>query len=122
MENEKIEIAEQIEKKTAKLAVKNDIFNPPPQALLRVSTGTEARRLAGAINATLSNHGFVYLRAIGDGAIGAACRAFAISRGHMSQVGVEIVMVCSFFDTVVTNRKTGVEEERTGLTILIESR
>lgn len=83
---------------------------------LRVGSKTNVKPLAGAIAATIKDEGFVYLRAIGDGAIGRASRAAAIASGYLAPMGVELVLKPSFFITDIDG------EERTGLQLLCENR
>jgi stage V sporulation protein S len=86
------------------------------KATLRVGSKTEVKALAGAITATVKNNGYVYLRAIGDGAIGRAMRAATISSGHLKMIGINLISESSYFITSINGN------ERTGLKILCEDR
>lgn len=101
---------------TTKNKNETDVPVVKKEAELRVGSKTSAKALAGSITATMKIHGYVTLRAIGDGAIGASMRATAIARGYLSPIGIEIVAVPSWFTTEIQGT------ERTGLEIKIENR
>lgn len=84
--------------------------------VLRVSSRTRVKDLAGAITATMKDYGFVELRAIGDGAIGRAYRAYIISKGQMAMANIKLITDGGFFLTEIDGN------ERTGVKILIEDR
>lgn len=83
---------------------------------LRVKSRTSVKSLAGAITATLKEHGCATLRCIGDGAIGRAVRASAISKGHLASIGVNLVIEPSYFMAEIDG------QERTGIQMIVEDR
>lgn len=89
---------------------------PKNDAVLRVGSKTDVKKLAGAITATIKEHGYVYVKGIGDGAIGRAMRAVAIASGYLTPVDVELVVKASYFITEIDG------QERTGLNMLCENR
>ena len=84
--------------------------------ILRVSSKTNVKSLAGAITATIKDNGYVVLKGIGDGAIGRGLRASAIASGYLTTMGIELIVKPSFFMTEIGG------EERTGLQMLCEER
>jgi len=85
-------------------------------AVLRVGSKTSVKSLAGAITATMKEHGYCILRCIGDGAIGRAARASAIARGNLTVADVDLAMFGSFFMTEIDGN------ERTGFQLKLENR
>ena len=83
---------------------------------LRVKSRTSVKSLAGAITATLKEHGCATLKCIGDGSIGRAVRAAAISKGHLASIGINLVLDPSYFMAEIDG------EERTGIKIIVENR
>jgi stage V sporulation protein S len=85
-------------------------------AVLRVGSKTDVKKLAGAITATIKEHGYVYVKGIGDGAIGRSMRAVAIASGYLTPMDIELVVKASYFITEIGG------QERTGLNMLCENR
>jgi stage V sporulation protein S len=86
------------------------------EAVLRVGSKTDVKKLAGAITATIKEHGYVYVKGIGDGAIGRAMRAIAIASGYLTPMDIQLVVKASYFITEING------QERTGLNMLCENR
>lgn len=97
-------------------AEKDEILAERNKATLRVGSKTDVKALAGAITATVKNNGYVYLRAIGDGAIGRAMRAKTIASGHLKTIGINLISESAYFIADINGN------ERTGLEILCEDR
>ena len=85
-------------------------------ATLKVGSRTNVQALAGAITATVKNKGCVFMRAIGDGAIGTAMKSATIASGHLKTIGINLCSETSFFIVEIDGN------ERTGLRILCEDR
>ncbi len=92
------------------------VISEREKATLRVGSKTDVKALAGAITATVKNSGYVYLRAIGDGAIGRAMRAKTIASGHLKTIGINLISESAYFVADIDGN------ERTGLEILCEDR
>lgn len=77
--------------------------------ILRASTTTEPRLLAGAIARILRRNESVDIESVGAGAVNQTVKAIAIARGYLVPGGIDIVCVPSFVDTDIEG------EERTGI-------
>jgi len=106
--------AQSTENEMKKGPTKND--KGKMEAILRVGSKTDVKKLAGAITATIKEHGYVYVKGIGDGAIGRSMRAVAIASGYLTPMDIELIVKASYFITEIDG------QERTGLNILCEKR
>lgn len=71
------------------------VVDTPPstqEAMLRAKASSGVHVLAGAISAALKEKGRISVSAIGASAVNQACKAIAISRGHLAVQGHDVVM------------------------------
>lgn len=79
--------------------------NETKDAVLMVGTKSPAKSLAAAIQATIKNHGYAELRCIGDGAIGSAFRAAIIASGPLKQIGIDLVTIGHYENTIISDKE-----------------
>lgn len=84
--------------------------------VLKISSNSKPKSVAGAIAAVLRSNGSVEVQAIGAGAVNQAVKSVAIARGYVIANGIELVCVPSF-----TKIQVG-EEEKTAIKLLVCSR
>lgn len=83
--------------------------------VLKISSSSKPKSVAGAIAAVLRSAGIVELQAIGAGAVNQAVKSIAIARGYVVDDGIDLVCVPEF-------TKIEVEEaERTAMRFQIAS-
>lgn len=80
----------------------------------KVSATTKPISLAGAIANPLRRGEDVELQAIGGGAVNAAVKAIAITRGYIAPSGLGLVCVPAFFTTTI------LDQEVTGIKFLVK--
>lgn len=71
-------------------------YSTPPVEILRVGSGTDVHKLAGATAGCLRDAGAVELQAIGAGAVNQAVKALAIARSFLLDEGLSLAMVPVF--------------------------
>jgi len=84
--------------------------------VLKVSSGSDPRAVAGAIAAVIRERGSVEVQAIGAGAVNQAVKAIIIARGYVASDGIDLVTVPAM---------TGVEvggEMRTAIKFVVRAR
>lgn len=84
--------------------------------ILKVSSQSVPKSVAGAIAGIVREQGSVEVQAVGAGAANQALKAAAISRGFLATAGIEMVCIPAF--CVVTIG----DEERTAIKLTCEQR
>lgn len=84
--------------------------------ILKVSTSSQPKMVAGALAAFLRNKIPVELQAVGAGAVNQAVKAIAITRGYVAPNGIDIVTVPAFAEIIING------EERTAIKFIVECR
>lgn len=84
--------------------------------LLKVSSKSNANKVAGAIAGVVRENGFTEVQAIGAGAVNQAVKAIAIARGFMASEGYDLTCIPAFEDVVIE------DEERTAIKLIVEPR
>ncbi len=64
--------------------------------LLRVSTKSDPKAVAGAIAGMIRQYGKVELQAIGAGAVNQAVKSIIVARGYVAPNGMNLVMTPAF--------------------------
>lgn len=84
--------------------------------LLKVSSKSKAKNVAGAIAASLQKEASVRLCAIGAGSVNQCAKAIAIASGYLAPKGIEFNTKISFSSVVIDNKeKTALEFTLTNL-------
>ena len=83
---------------------------------LKVSSKSDANKVAGALANVLSDKGSVEVQAIGAGALNQAIKGIAIARGFVAPSGKNLICIPAFSDIVIDG------EERTAIKLIVESR
>ena len=83
---------------------------------LKVSSKSDANKVAGALANVLRDKGSVEIQAIGAGALNQAIKGIAIARGFVAPSGKNLVCIPAFSDIVIDG------EERTAIKLVVESR
>ena len=84
--------------------------------VLKVSTESAPKSVAGAIAAISRNNKSVEIQAIGAGAVNQAVKSIAIARGYVAPNGIELICVPAFSQIEVEG------ELKTSIKFLIEKR
>ncbi len=84
--------------------------------ILKVSSYSKTKALAGALAAVIRKDGAVELQAVGAGAVNQAVKAVAIARGYVAPNGINLVMIPSFVEIVIN------DEQRTAIKISVTPR
>ena len=84
--------------------------------ILKISTNSKPKSVAGAIAAVLRTNGSVEVQAIGAGAVNQAIKSVAIARGYVIANGIELVCIPAFTKIIVN------EEEKTAIKLHVCSR
>ena len=84
--------------------------------LLKVSSTSKPKSVAGALAAVLREEGKVELQGIGAGAINQAVKAIAIVRGFVAPNGMDLVSIPAFTEVEIEG------EERTAIKFIVEPR
>lgn len=69
--------------------------------VLRVSTQSNPKAVAGALAAVLRAQGEVEVQAIGAGAVNQVVKAIAIARGYVAPNGIDLVAVPAFTEVQI---------------------
>lgn len=83
---------------------------------MRISAGSKAKAVAGAVAAVIRVEGSVELQAVGAGAVNQAIKAVAIARGFLAPNGINLVVIPAFVEIMIDG------EERTALKFIVEPR
>lgn len=84
--------------------------------VLKVSSQSKPKLVAGALAAVLRDRGTVEVQAVGAGAVNQAVKAIAIARGFVAPNGIDVVSVPAFSDVIIEG------EERTAIKFKVEAR
>lgn len=84
--------------------------------VLKVSTNSEPKSVAGALAAVLREKSKAEIQAIGAGAVNQAIKAIAIARGFVAPNGIDLVAIPAFTEIMID------DEERTAIKFIVESR
>jgi stage V sporulation protein S len=84
--------------------------------VLKVSSNSKPKSVAGALAAVLREEGTVEMQAIGAGAINQAVKAIAIARGFVAPNGLDIIAIPAFSEVEIDG------EERTAIKFIVEPR
>ena len=84
--------------------------------ILRVSSSSRSRALAGAIAGMVREQGRVELQAIGAAAVNQATKAIAIARGFLELDGFDMVMIPIFTKVDIA------DQEKTAVKLIVEQR
>ncbi|GAW91068.1 stage V sporulation protein S [Calderihabitans maritimus] len=84
--------------------------------VLKVSTRSNPKAVAGALTAAFRNQGSVEIQAVGAGAVNQAVKAIAIARGYLAPNGYDLVMIPAFTEIEIDG------EERTAIKFIVEPR
>ena len=84
--------------------------------VLKVSSKSNPKSVAGALAAVLREEKKAEIQAIGAGAVNQAVKAIAISRGYVAPNGMDLIMIPAFTEIEIE------DEERTALRFVVEPR
>ncbi|MFO8060447.1 MAG: stage V sporulation protein S [Bacillota bacterium] len=84
--------------------------------MLRVSSSSKPKAVAGALSAVVRSNGNAELQAVGAGAVNQAVKAIAIARGYVAPNGIDLVAIPAFVEIDIDG------EERTAIKFLIGPR
>lgn len=84
--------------------------------VLKVSSSSEPKSVAGALAAVLREAGAAEVQAIGAGAVNQAIKAIAIARGFVAPNGIDLIAIPAFAEIKIDG------EERTAIKFIIEPR
>lgn len=84
--------------------------------VLKVSTTSQPKSVAGAIAAIARSNDSTEIQAIGAGAVNQAVKSIAIARGYVAPNGIELICVPAFSQLEVEG------EIKTSIKFLIEKR
>ena len=84
--------------------------------VLKVSSTSQPKAVAGAIAAVLRNGNPVEIQAIGAGAVNQAVKSIAVARGYVAPNGIDLVTIPAFFQLEVNG------ETKTSIKFIIEKR
>ena len=82
---------------------------------LKVSSKSDANKVAGALANVLREKKTVEIQAIGAGALNQAIKAVAIARGFVAPSGKNLICIPAFSDIIIDG------EERTAIKLIIEA-
>jgi len=83
---------------------------------LKVSSKSDANRVAGALANVLREKQSVEIQAIGAGALNQAIKGIAIARGFVAPSGKNLICIPAFSDIVIDG------EERTAIKLIVEAK
>ena len=84
--------------------------------VLKVSSNSDPKSVAGALAAVLREENKAEIQAIGAGAVNQAVKAIAISRGYVAPNGMDLIMIPAFTEIEID------DEERTAIRFVVEPR
>jgi stage V sporulation protein S len=77
--------------------------------ILRVASGSDPNKVAGALAGTIREHNEAEMQTVGAGALNQAIKAMAIARGFLAPSGIELVAWPSFIDIEIDgNERTAI--------------
>jgi stage V sporulation protein S len=84
--------------------------------VLRVSSTSEPKSVAGAIAAILRNGESVEINAIGAAAVNQVVKSIAVARGYVAPNGIDLICIPAFAQLEVEGK------EKTSIRFLVEKR
>ena len=84
--------------------------------VLKVSSQSNPKSVAGALAAVLREKGTAEVQAVGAGAVNQAIKAIAISRGFVAPNGIDLIAIPAFAEITIDG------EERTAIKFIVEPR
>ncbi len=84
--------------------------------ILKVSSKSDANKVAGALANVLREKNSVEIQAIGAGALNQAVKGIAIARGFVAPSGKNLVCIPAFSDITIDG------EERTAIKLIVEAK
>lgn len=84
--------------------------------VLKVSTTSKPKSVAGALAAVMREKGTAELQAVGAGAVNQAVKAIAIARGYVAPNGIDLVAIPAFAEIMIEG------EERTAIRFIVQPR
>jgi len=84
--------------------------------VLKVSSHSNPKSVAGALAAVVRENGLAELQAIGAGAVNQAIKAIAITRGFVAPNGINLVCVPAFSEVEIDG------EQRTAIKFIVQPR
>lgn len=84
--------------------------------VLKVSSQSNPKSVAGALAAVLREKGTAEVQAVGAGAVNQAIKAIAISRGFVAPNGIDLVAIPAFAEICIDG------DERTAIKFIVEPR
>ncbi|MBQ1812635.1 MAG: stage V sporulation protein S [Bacilli bacterium] len=84
--------------------------------ILKVSSKSDANKVAGALANVLKEKSSVEIQAIGAGALNQAIKGIAIARGFVAPTGKNLICIPAFSDIMIDG------EERTAIKLIIETK
>ncbi len=82
--------------------------------ILRISSKSDANKVAGAIAGLIKENNKVQMQAIGAGALNQAIKAIAIARGFVAPAGIDLICIPVFVEVEVEG------ENRTGIKLIVK--
>lgn len=83
---------------------------------LKVSSKSDANKVAGALANVLREKSSVEVQAIGAGALNQAIKGIAIARGFVAPSGKNLICIPAFSDILIDG------EERTAIKLIVEAK
>ena len=84
--------------------------------VLKVSSSSGPKSVAGALAAVLREEGGAEIQAIGAGAVNQSVKAIAIARGFVAPNGIDLISIPAFAEIMIG------DEERTAIKFIVEPR
>ncbi|MCK8816566.1 stage V sporulation protein S [Natroniella sulfidigena] len=84
--------------------------------ILKVSSNSKPKSVAGALAAVLREEGRVEMQGVGAGAVNQAVKAVAIARGFVAPNGIDLIAIPAFTEIEIDG------EERTAIKFIVEPR
>ena len=84
--------------------------------VLKVSSRSVPKSVAGAISGVIRESGAVEIQAVGAGAANQAIKSVAIARGYLAPVGIDLICIPAFANITIDG------EDRTAIKLICESR
>ena len=84
------------------------------EELLKVSSNSQPKSIAGALAAVLRDNKHTEIQAVGAGAVSQAVKAIAIARGFVAPQGIDLVAIPAFSEVSING------EDRTAIRLYVE--
>lgn len=84
--------------------------------MLKVSSSSKPKAVAGALAAVLREEGRAEMQAVGAGSVNQAIKSIAITRGFVAPNGIDLVVIPAFSEISIEG------EERTAIKFIVEPR